>query len=396
MDMYKNMNIMENISPASVAEDIIKSVKQEYSNLNRLNVLILGKTGVGKSTLINRVFNENLAATGTGKPITANIRPLGKKGFPLTIYDTPGLELSGRNSVDGLIKDVKTLIHKGITSGSVNEAIHCVWYCIGTPTHRIEPTEIFFLKSFLTAAMTCSVPVIIVLTQSYSKRDARELAEEIRKENLSVAQIVPVLAQDYELDEDTVIKAYGLSQLTEIMYQLIPEAVRNTFASVQKASIDIKKREAQAVVANSARLAAVTGAVPIPIPDAAVLVPEQIAMLAKITAVFGVPMQKATITAILSSMIGTASTTTAGRAIVTSLLKLIPGAGSVVGGAISAATASALTAALGEAYIVVMIRITTGEFPISKLNTPEGKRELAGIFKEKLALKRNKEGKTLE
>ncbi len=375
---------MEEYSATSVAEDIISAVKKEYSSLNRLNVLILGKTGVGKSTLINKVFNENLAATGTGKPITEHIRPLSKPGFPLTIYDTPGLELAGKHSMDGLINEVKKLVQRGVFSGSVSEAVHCVWYCISTPSHRIEPAEIFFLKSFLTATTTCSVPVIIVLTQSYSKKDVRELMRVIEQENLAVEKIVPVLAEDYELDEDITVKAYGLDALTEVMYQLIPRAVQNTFASVQKASIEIKKREAQAVVAKSAKAAAVTGAVPIPFPDAAVLVPEQIAMLAKITAIFGIPMQKATITAILSSMIGTTGTTIAGRSIVTALLKLIPGAGSVMGGAISAATASALTAALGEAYIVIMVKIVTGEFPLSHLSTAEGRREMMSIFKEKL------------
>ena len=375
---------MEEFSTASMAEEIIKAVKKEYSSLNRLNVLILGKTGVGKSTLINSLFSENLAATGTGKPITANIRPLSKPGFPLTIYDTPGLELGGEHSAENLLNDVKKLVHKGIFSGSVSEAIHCVWYCIATPSHRIEPTEIAFLKELLTAAVTCSVPVIIILTQSYSAKDARALEEVIRRENLPVEKIVPVLAADYEFDADMIKRSYGLEELAEVMYSLIPTALQNTFAAVQKASIDIKKREAQAVVANAAKAAAVTGAVPIPFSDAAILVPEQIAMLAKITTVFGVPIQKGTLMAILSSMIGTTGTTAAGRSIVSALLKLIPGAGSIAGGVISAATASALTAALGEAYIVVMVRAATGEFPLSRLSSAEGRREMAAIFKEKL------------
>ncbi len=381
---------MEEFNTVNMADEIISAIKKEYSSLNRLNVLILGKTGVGKSTLINSVFNENLAATGTGKPITANIRPLSKPGFPLTIYDTPGLELAGKNSAESLLNEVKKLVHKGIFSGSVNEAVHCIWYCIGTPSHRIEPSEILFLKSLLTATTTCSVPVIIVLTQSYSKKDARELFDAIRREDLPVEQIVPVLAEDYELDEDIVKKAYGLEELTEVMYNLIPAAVQNTFAAVQKASIDIKKREAQAVVAKAAKAAAVTGAVPIPFSDAAVLVPEQIAMLAKITAVFGIPLQKGTLSAILSSMIGTTGTTIAGRAIVSALLKMIPGAGSVAGGAISAATASALTAALGEAYISVMVMVATGELPLAKLRTPEGRKLMADVFKEKLSLSKSK------
>ena len=48
-------------------------LNKSYQNSTHFNVLLLGKTGVGKSTLINGIFNfkENEGAkTGEGKPIT--------------------------------------------------------------------------------------------------------------------------------------------------------------------------------------------------------------------------------------------------------------------------------------------------------------------------------------
>ena len=36
----------------------------------RCNVLIMGKTGTGKSTLLNYICDANLAETGSGKPVT--------------------------------------------------------------------------------------------------------------------------------------------------------------------------------------------------------------------------------------------------------------------------------------------------------------------------------------
>lgn len=56
---------------------------------------------------------------------------------------------------------------------------------------------------------------------------------------------------------------------------------------------------------------------------------------------------------IISATIGTAGTTVLGKTIAANLIKLIPAVGSIVGGIISAA----LTAALGEAYIAIMVMV---------------------------------------
>ena len=62
-------------------------------------------------------------------------------------------------------------------------------------------------------------------------------------------------------------------------------------------------------------------------------------------------LNKSIITALLSSTIGAGGATLLGKTVVTNLLKFIPGAGTIAGGAISAGTAGVITAALGEAYI---------------------------------------------
>ena len=40
---------------------------------NKLNVLLLGNSGVGKSTLINAVLAKELAASGAGRSVTSRI-----------------------------------------------------------------------------------------------------------------------------------------------------------------------------------------------------------------------------------------------------------------------------------------------------------------------------------
>lgn len=379
-----------------VAKKIMDAIQKEYKELKTLNVMILGKTGVGKSTLINNMFNKKMADVGVGKPITKDIKKITLPDFPLAIFDTPGLELSGDFNVDSLMDAVVNEIDKGIRSGDISQAIHCIWYCISTPSHRIEQTEIDFLKKFLGKTSEYDVPVIVVLTQSYSKRDAQKLKSEVEKENLPIVNIVPVLAENYEIDDEYTAKAYGLERLSEIMNNVIPDAVQKTFIAVQKVNLELKKGKAQAVVASSAVAAAATGAVPIPFSDAAVLVPEQIAMIGGITAIFGVPMDQGTVMAIISATIGTAGTTVLGKTIAANLIKLIPAVGSVVGGVISAATAAALTAALGEAYIAIMVMVCKGDLSVTDLKSEKGKAEITRIFTEQLKVKRDKNGEPIE
>ncbi len=90
--------------------------------------------------------------------------------------------------------------------------------------------------------------------------------------------------------------------------------------------------------------------------DAAVLVPIQLGMMARVAAIYGVKVE----TAALASTLATTAMAAAGRSAVASLLKLIPGAGTIVGGAISGAVASSFTLAVGYAWAVVCGELTRG------------------------------------
>ncbi len=111
-------------------------------------------------------------------------------------------------------------------------------------------------------------------------------------------------------------------------------------------------------------------------------------MITSITVLFGFDVNKSVITALLSATIGSGSATVLGKTVVTNLIKLIPGVGTVVGGAISAAVAGIITAALGEAYIVIMEMVFKGNMSIDELGTKKGKEVMSTLFIEQL--KRNK------
>ena len=383
---------MKSYSTEEMAQELLNVIQKEYKNLKKLNIMVLGKTGVGKSTLINNLFSEKIVDTGIGRPVTNVIRKIEKEGFPLDLYDVPGLELDGSNNVDNLLEQVLDEIAKGVKSGNIDQAIHCICYCVSTPVHRFEQAEVDFLREFTTGAGRYNVPVIIVLTQSYSKKDAKELMNAIDKENLDIVNIVPVLAEDYEIDEEYTARAYGLDRLAEVMVQVIPDSVKKTFIAIQCADLNMKIDQAKSTVGVAAAAAAVTGASPIPLSDAALLVPEELEMLAKITAIFRLPIAKGTLSTIISGTIGTAGATVLGKTVVSTILKLIPGLGSIAGGVISGATAAALTAALGEAYIAILVQICKGNITMSELESERGKQKVKEIFNSRLKVKRDKKG----
>ena len=378
---------MAGIGVERIAQEAINAIVEKIKNLNTLNIIVAGKTGVGKSTLINSVFKEKLAETGMGKPVTTHMCRIAKKGVPLAIYDTRGFEL-GKEVQAEVKKEVIETISKGLATQDINKAIHCIWYCINTASNRIEPEEIEWLRELSMENRITQVPIVVVLTQSFSKKKAQEMRQTLLNENLDIIQVIPVLAEDYEIEDLGTAKAYGLDVLIKVMGEALPEELMDTLQHVQIACLEEKKRHAQAAVVSAALLAASEGAAPIPFSDYALLIPTQVGMVASITVIFGFDINKSIITALLSSTIGAGGATLLGKTVVTNLLKFIPGAGTVVGGAISAGTAGVITAALGEAYIGVMELVFKGEMSIDDLGTKKGKDAMTSLFKEQLKSKK--------
>ena len=383
---------MENelLDPFGAAERILEEIDRKMEDLKTLNLMILGKTGVGKSTLINALFGEKRVETGIGRPVTKNIERIA--AHHLTIYDTPGLELDGENSMSELLTQVVDVINRQVEEGTIDDAIHCILYCVNTPSHRFEDNEAKFIKLLQTRIHTQNIPIFIVLTQSFNREDSAALKNYIASLNLKIRAIVPVLATEYYVDEDYTAKPRGMTELAQMISEAVPESVKETFDAIQCASMDLTRKRARKIVAASAAAAAVIGAVPIPFSDAVLLVPEQIGMLAGITAAFGIPVDKAALAAILSATIGSGGMTLLGKTVVTNLVKIIPGAGSVVGGAISSATAAALTSELGEAYILVMLMIAKGEVSADFIKTQEGIKTIARLFVDRIKVARNSDG----
>lgn len=335
----------------SLAGELTKKTQEEIEKIEKVHILVVGKTGVGKSTLINNIFRERLAETGIGQPITKHLHKIEKEGVPMVLYDTRGLELDAETQIQVTGEIDQTL--DGMAK--MQQHMHVAYYCINASSSRIEDMEIRLIE-YLASKM----PIILVLTQSIGDQ-ALKFEQYLVNQNLPVQAIIRLMAQDYKITDEFTIPAFGLKELVERTFGLLPHKVYTAFNNAQQIDIERKGRAARRWARRYIVTTFGVGFTPIPFSDATVLVPMQIGMMAHITAIFGISMDQATALGILGAIGGTGSATYLGRLIVSNMVKFIPGIGSVAGGMISGTTASIITTALAMSYIEVLTFIATAE-----------------------------------
>ena len=320
--------------------------EKQADQIGRINLAVFGKTGVGKSTLVNAIFGEPVAVTGIGAPVTIGSHLYLDKRGTLGVVDTRGLELG--HDDDQIIKELTKAI-KESRGKAVSEQIHVAWYCIRGMDRRFEDFE----ERFIRTLDDLGLPVLVVLTQvpmrdAMFHPDAVELARQIEARGLPIVGGRPFMTYAMR-DQFSGQPSYGLVEVLGATFQVAPEAVQGALVAAQAIDVELKASQSNKAIGAAVTAAAAAAAIPIPFSSAAVLVPIQLSMMARIAQLHGLGLDKSALLAVASTSVATS----AGRAAASSLLKFIPGAGSVVGGVINASVASSLTLAMGQAWLVV-------------------------------------------
>ena len=340
--------------------DYAQFVKDKWNEYRKgekyANVLLLGKTGVGKSSLINTVFGDNIAEVSDTKRGTNDFKLYEGKRFGLTVnlIDSKGYEIS--DTYDGY----KELIEERIINRKAEkDTIHVVWFCISIAGQRIEDIDIMMLNCIYSIEKI-KKRLCVVLTKCDEDDEDGSCAKEFKKiirekvsDNIGIFEV----SNDDELN-----KSLELDKLIDESANMIDdEDIRENFIKSQMVNIEAKREYANKVILGYSTGAAAIGASPIPFSDSALLVPTQLAMITHVTNIYSMQNLKSISKSFVSDII----LTQIGKTLAASLLKFIPAIGSWVGGAINAGVASTITFALGQAISEICYstskRILNGE-----------------------------------
>ncbi len=206
------------------------------------------------------------------------------------------------------------------------------------------------------------------------------LSEYKKKNDLNIKGVIPVVAKSFPLDDETFVPSFGLDNLVNKTAEIIPEAKQIATTAIRKIDIQMKKNMANSVLSLSTISAVVVGAVPLPTPDAAVLIPLQDRMLKQIIKIYNVKNKSAE-QKIVDSIMKVGGTTLAGKMLL-NMLKANP-ALNIGADILNAAVAGLITFVAGEAEIIILEKAYKGEIDLNKIDIDEN---VIKIFKDKMPL----------
>jgi GTPase SAR1 family protein len=193
----------------------------------RLRVLVAGPTGIGKTTLINRILGSDLGAAGEGEPMTPGVAWLGREGFPVWFADTKGIEIAAAAAqVDDL--------RRHLEAWDPAERPHVAWLCVQADAARVMDAAAAARGSVLGTEGELGrlldaqgVPVLVVITQADLDGELRAQMERSCRAVFAYARAVVALCAEPRTRQGRVlVPSHGLAALRRETLALAPEALR--------------------------------------------------------------------------------------------------------------------------------------------------------------------------
>lgn len=336
----------------------------------RGNVLVIGNSGVGKSTLINAVLGDERAESGWGKKgTTKELAIYYSKNIPFRIIDTVGFEPS-------LIKEfmaisaVKKWSKDSAKEGYEDNQINVIWFCVDGTSSKLFPNT---LKNLSRAtSMWVTVPVIVVITKSYAVPDREKNIEMVNSAFAeqkgclkNLRNVIPVVASTYVLNDNAYAAPEGITELIDATNELMPEGIKAGEKDIATFKLNRKKAMAHGITGVSTTAAVVVGAVPIPFADAVILAPIEIALVNALAQIYGISKNEES-KQFFDSIVEVGTVSVAAKTAI-SALKAIPGV-NLGASALNAIIAGSIVAALGEGTIYAFEQVYLGQKSVTDID----------------------------
>ncbi|MCQ2635090.1 50S ribosome-binding GTPase [Helicobacter pylori] len=353
-------------------EKLHEAIKKEKPIMN---ILLMGATGVGKSSLINALFGKEVAKAGVGKSITQHLEKYVDEEKGLILWDTKGIEDKG---YENTLESIKKEMEDSFKTLNEKEAIDVAYLCVKETSGRIQEREL------LSFAKNWNIPTTFVFTNTQEKAGDAFVKESQRiideewgfKGFIKAYARVNSVAFSFRGIE---VPIEGLEELVDETKKCLIEAKKNKqnhFLLIQKANIQARK---QAMIEKCKTIIHVAsgaaGLIPIPFSDALAIAPIQAGMIYKMNDAFEVSLGKSATPTFITEISSVIALAHVGRTLVNGFLKFIPVVGSVAG----SATAVIITEGIGFAYLKVLEKCfndETGEVKLPAVDV------ITSLFKE--------------
>ncbi len=205
-----------------------------------MNILLMGATGVGKSTLINALFGKEIAKADVGEPLTQHLKKYVDEEKGLILWDTKGIEAADYHNTMQRIKE--KIDSKGHDKKEAEEEMIDVAYlCVKETSFRVQEREL------LDFAKEWNIPTIVVFT--YTQAEAGDAfvqkSKEIIGEKWGFKGFVKAYARVNSVAfsfRGMEVPVEGLKELVDETKKCLIDAKKNKQKLIQKANIQARKQ----------------------------------------------------------------------------------------------------------------------------------------------------------
>ena len=220
-NFYKN-KIIDEINTISKDDNKFK--------INYLNILIVGRKGIGKTSLIKYILelreddyidNSNNDFIIYKSKQTKYLRIIEVKG---TGNDADSTPLKIKEKIQNYINNANSICNQ-----DYNSVIHCIWYCIYGK--RFENSEDTLLLELIKIYKGTKIHIILVYTESIDSFAANEFYNEMKEDGIE-NEFVPVIAEDIILTDGNIKRAFGKKELISSTLKQCSKALKSDLLNI--------------------------------------------------------------------------------------------------------------------------------------------------------------------